>query len=470
MWRDNLIINLILCLMISGVCVGQISFLRRIGRSRFNPATSFAYAQLIIFGVAPLYRVAVNADPAVPFIHPTSTTPALAAGLIFAIGTASGALLRSFLDERYLRATASNDATKPSAPARWSSSPTEQVLASLIATTIVVALCATLANISNSGGLTVFLAGRSEHVIASNTIGYLAYSPMLITAAVTAACVLRKSQFSTAFRVVVFVGVLVNVAAFVPQGARRFMIPAVAVPLVARAATTGVRASRKNIILGFSVSLLVLGTIPFLRAAGAREQAGGWHVILANGLASPASTLDRILTSHDTAMPENLALQLEFGSVKNSFGAYTAQDIGLSMLPSRIVSTPPSVHDRILTELHGKGCVPRSPCEDQSVIGSFYYEGGLPFVAFGGIVAGWILIAVHARWYKTRRPGHTANLAVAFVFAPIIFRAVLTPPAIWLLIVLVPCKLFLWILQTPGNLTTPAVPKPNWAQPAHARS
>ncbi len=456
MWRDSYVTDSAISLAVVLVSFIQIRFLTVSKKTKVHPVIPLVAAQAVIFGISPLYRILVDADPTVPFIQPESVTPGLAAGLLFSITLFAAVVARTSLDVRYqaLDVNGREAAQHDAEPGQ----PSESVLVVAISIASLVAIVGTAANIRAVGGLSLFLAGRSAKVAAATSIGYLSYSPLLVTATITSACILRRRTFSPTLRLVVGLGLLLSVAAFLPQGARRFVIPAIAVPIVARVATIGIRFSKKQTLVVLGLAFLILGTIPFLRAAGAREQAGGWHVILVEGLMSPVSTLDRFLSSHDTSMPENLAYQIENVSPTYTFGALASEDVLYALLPSQYAYTPPSVHDRVLIELHGGGCVPGFSCEDQSVLGSLHFEGGFIFVAFGGLLAGWMLTGVHANWAKFRRPSTIATLSVAWVFAPIIYRAVLTPPLIWLLIVLVPTRLFIAALQTPNGarvLTTP---------------
>ncbi len=164
-------------------------------------------------------------------------------------------------------------------------------------------------------------------------------------------------------------------------GNRRFILPCVIAALLA-AVLGGRRWSERVGLIRFAVGLvgfLAIATLPFVRSAGSRDPdsnlLGAMMTYVSDqGVTGVASNYFR---SYDTEMFDYIALVSPDlgGDVPYGYGRGTLVDLVTSVVPARLLSTPPSWSDQILDTLFDATCG-TGICPVPSIAGTAYFDFG----------------------------------------------------------------------------------------------
>ncbi|MGE0544878.1 MAG: O-antigen polymerase, partial [Dehalococcoidia bacterium] len=292
--------------------------------------------------------------------------------------------------------------------------------------------------------LRLMAAGRSLELVdaTAGTSAYLSVSPLLTSCAAIVIIATRpKLKIGDIIKIVTLIAF--PVAMFSLLGNRRFIIPSVAIPLAVYYLRHGRRPSRKTVMLVAPVILILLAAIPYARASGAREQAGGALPILQDFLTSPLDAWKQFITGPDTEMISMLAVEVEI--LKNPedfyFGGAVFGDLLLAPIPSAVFPwKPESARDQMLIDAFGLPCrtVAGGLCPDSSVIGTFYQD-----LWYFGMILGMTSLGAWSAWIWTRVKADRGFVTVVtascwIVFLPIIIRAGFMPAFSWFLYFLIP--------------------------------
>lgn len=293
---------------------------------------------------------------------------------------------------------------------------------------------------SIADSITLLLAGRSPALydLTAGSSEYLSAAPILTVAGAIA--VGSSASWKLSLRQWVLVGALIAfpVVSMFLVGNRRYIIPAMLVPAVCYFLSTGTRPSRKMVLVLAPVAFVLLATIPFGRAAGAREAAGGLLPIYQEAIAAPVEVLSRFVNGPDTEMLPALAVEIQILEAPGDFyyGRATIGDLLLAPIPSAVVPMKPmTARNDLLTVAFGAPCgvVAGALCPDFSALGTFYQDLWFPGVLIGMAMLGALSAAA---WQRLKRPhGREWELLTAawIVFLPILIRAGFMPAMTWFL-------------------------------------
>lgn len=297
-----------------------------------------------------------------------------------------------------------------------------------------------------SEALALWLAGRSNNLVEAytGTSEYLSAGPILLVCAGTTLGVLRRWRLTPWQFVGIISLIAIPVIVFAVGGDRRFLIPTIAVPITSYYLTRQRRPTRNVLLILGPLLFVFLATIPFSRAAGAREQAGGALPIFAEAFAAPFTAWDRFITSYDTEMIGALSVQLSVQNTPDAFyyGRATIGDVLIAPIPSSLFPDKPmTARNDLLIRAFGSPCTLTDGglCPDFSVIGTFYQDlwwlGALVGMALLGVVTG----LVWRRYNQKSGSPYRIILAATWVVAlPILIRAGFMPSFAWWLYFLLP--------------------------------
>ncbi len=198
------------------------------------------------------------------------------------------------------------------------------------------------------------------------------------------------------------------------------------------------------------IAFILLATIPFARAAGARQQYGGAVPIFRAALNEPFSVVHEFFTGPDTEMADALALELsafDRGRIAHSHGMATLGDLAIAPVPHVLFAKPVTQRNQILIATTGAPCnaVAGGLCPDFSVVGTFYQDFGAVGVLLGMLLVGGASGAVWRRAVAERSSDPALILLAGCwtVFVPIIIRAGFMPAFGWFLYFYLPTRVAL---------------------------
>lgn len=275
---------------------------------------------------------------------------------------------------------------------------------------------------------------------------YLSAAPVLVVCAAIIVVVAAGRRLSKVELLLVLLAIAYAVGCFFLVGARRFIIPSAAIPVVAYYLTLQRPPPAKLVVLIVPLAFIVLSTIPYGRTAGAREQAGGLVPILRDAFAAPVDSWKRFITGADTEMVSALAREVEVLSEPSdyAYGMATLGDVALAPIPSAVFpGKPTTAKDEMRTKAFGGPCRAFGGlCANFSVIGTFYQDFWYPGVAVGMALLGAGSAWVWRRYVSARHDPFAVVLAASWaVFLPILIRAGFMPSFAWFLYFLLPSLL-----------------------------
>ena len=315
---------------------------------------------------------------------------------------------------------------------------------------------------SIGGGLQLLTAGSSEalQTLNDSSTEYFTSAPIAAACAGIVITIVAGRQLTRRQGLIVGLAVLAPVISNFALGGRRFLIPSIAIPVLAYYLVAGRRPALRGFFGVLFVAAIVLATIPFARVDVAREQAGGVLPIFQKAFASPLKPLERFITGPDTEMVA--ALTVEVGALENTgdyaFGRATVGDLAIAPIPRILFpSKPTTARNEILTNLFGAPCdAVGGFCPDFSVVGTFFQDGWYVGVVLGMVLLGAASAAVWQRYLRARDNPYAVLLASSWaVFLPILVRAGFMPAFAWFLYFLIPSALGLWIAARPIGADSP---------------
>lgn len=440
------------------------------GLSRFALPSSLMSLMLItIFGVRPLVLAAKGPSNFYDLLTFPGWTTAGQIGLVTGAAAAAGAVLGNLVPSRRASAATRRRST-PSDPKVEGAAVTPILhknwrLRSWTATVLGVAgwlLLVVL--VSGPSGIQAQLGGRSANATASVTglpvIAFLLPLAGSIVSAILIVVQARGGVNPQASRRAVLATsaclTAISVACTLGLGNRRFIIPALLIPLIAYILSN--RAKFKLIpALLATVVLVFLAILPYVRAVGARRPGEGvfaaaWRYFeQGSGL---SSVFTDYFTSYDTEMFDYLAfLSQKMGTaIPWGHGRALIVETVLSPLPSSWLSGP-LFSDQLLLHTFGSTCT-GGPCPVLSLPGTAYVDFGLWGVLVVLLLVTFALRRMEWRLLCPRQAvGENASLmgrsaeglvalAIVAAYMPIIARTDSAVATGWLCISLV----ILWML------------------------
>jgi hypothetical protein len=300
--------------------------------------------------------------------------------------------------------------------------------------------------VRQAGGLAALSAGRTAQLgqVLGSSSEYLTAGPIALVCAAVLYLLARGGRLTTLVeRASVALLTVVPVLLFALTGVRRFILPCLLLPIIVHYLARGRRPPRRALAVLVPLAFLVFATIPYARASGAREQAGGVLPIFVDAFSAPFTAVNRFLTEHDTEMLPDLALQMRYQETtgKYWFGRATVGDLALSPVPSQLVPKPETARNELLTGTFGTNCatVAGGKCPDFSVVGTFFQDFGYAGALFGMFLLGLGASSVWRAFRMRPRDPRTVLLAsVSAIFLPIMIRAGFMPPMAWVLYFVIP--------------------------------
>jgi hypothetical protein len=199
-------------------------------------------------------------------------------------------------------------------------------------------------------------------------------------------------------------------------GTRRFMIPAVLMPICAALIRRPAKLRLWHLAVGF-LGLLFVAIVPMVRSAGARLP--GENLLTASlRYASEqgiGGILEPIFASYDTEMLDYIALassRIHSGWLSLGLGRGTLLEFILRPLPGSMLSHP-AWSDEVLINLWGGTGCGNPYCPVASVAGVTYFDGGYPLVIVGSLAFGFGLRWLATRWVYNGHLGDFRATAVA---------------------------------------------------------
>ncbi|MHA7209823.1 hypothetical protein [Arthrobacter sp. MDT1-65] len=313
---------------------------------------------------------------------------ALTVGIVAFVGILTGVFLSRMRPSR-LRVL-NNLSPSFRSHSSWSFGRAKLVLATTLGLSIYLVLLVAFAGpgiirqLSGGRSSDVTLAGLPEIVLIIPLAGSISAALFLLAA--------RDRQLLL-LDVLLVVGSAAASALMVSQlGTRRFIIPALLLPLIAALIRRPVRVKIMHIALG-SIALLFLAIIPMVRAAGARrigENLGtaSLRYFQEEGI---SGVLRPVFASYDTEMFDYIAIASrglsgdQFGLGRGTVIEFFLRPIPSFMGLEEVLGTPFS--DEMLGRLFAGGC--GEPfCPVASLPGVLYFDGGFALVFVGSVIAG----------------------------------------------------------------------------------
>lgn len=297
-----------------------------------------------------------------------------------------------------------------------------------------------------------------------------------LTASVSAAIFLltHRNRKLHLMEIFVLLSATATSIALVSQlGNRRFIIPAALIPLIAALIRKPTRVKLRHMVVAMS-GILLLATIPMVRAAGARRPgegllSAGWRYLQEEG---PSGVIRPIFVSFDTEMYDYIAVVAPtLESNRFGWGRGTIVEFAARPLPATWVDGP-AWSNYLMTQFFGGGCG-NPVCPVASLPGVLYFDGGLIVVALGSVVAGIFLRTLASKWQYNRAVSIKTQLFVVIMssFALVAVRTNTVHAAWWVIYTLILGYLVYRVAAI--NMNHPPIRralKPNEAETASANA
>ena len=253
--------------------------------------------------------------------------------------------------------------------------------------------------------------------------------------------------------------VAISVVMLSALGNRRFLIPAVLMPICAALIRRPARLRLWHLVVGF-LGLLFVAIVPMVRSAGARLP--GENLLTASlrygAEQGIEGILEPIFASYDTEMLDYIALassRIHEGSLSFGLGRGMLLEFILRPVPASLLSQAPW-SDEVLTTLWGGGCG-HPYCPVASVAGVTYFDGGFPLVIVGSFAFGFGLRWLATRWVYDRHLGDFPATAVAIAssFALVAARTNTIHAAWWCIYTLIIAWLIHRVFSRPADVHRP---------------
>jgi len=371
------------------------------GLGRFLAPDSMAAIMLIaIFTIRPVFTNRFDELAWYGFYLPDQAeeTLALGVGITALIGLLLGVFLAR-LRPRKLQALEDRSGGLRSYDG-WSFSRGKLVFATVAGLGAYVAL---LVAVAGPDVIRQLAGGRSSEVALAGVPEIVMMIPLAGSIAAAIFILGAKDRELVFLDIVLIIGSAAASILMVSQlGTRRFIIPAMLLPVLAALIRKPVRVKAGHIIIG-AVAILFLAIVPMVRAAGARRvgenlATASWRYFQEEGI---GGVLRPVFASYDTEMFDYIAVSSQgLSGDQYGLGRGTVLEFITRPIPSftgigEITGVPFS--DQMIARLFGGGC--GEPfCPVASVAGVLYFDGGFILVFLGSIAFGMGVRAVANRW------------------------------------------------------------------------
>jgi hypothetical protein len=284
--------------------------------------------------------------------------------------------------------------------------------------------------------VTAMSGGRSAEASAAGVPEIISVLPLAGSISVSLFVLARGSTpIKRGEAVILITCVTVSLIMVSALGTRRFMIPAVLMPISAALIRRPAKLRLWHVPVGF-VGLLFVAIVPMVRSAGARLP--GENLMTASlryafeqGI---EGILEPIFASYDTEMLDYIALassRIHAGWLSFGLGRGTLLEFILRPVPGSRLSQAPWSDQIIINLWGGTGCG-HPYCPVASVAGVTYFDGGFPSLIVGSFCFGFALRWLATRWFYNRHLGdfRSTVVAIAGSFAMVAARTN-TIHAIW---------------------------------------
>ncbi|STX04943.1 Uncharacterised protein [Kocuria rosea] len=385
-----------------------------------------------IFGIRPLFydRFDEEAWYGKYMPSPEGETLALLVGLTAIAGIGIGAAM---MNGRAAKARKKHRSfgSQFRAPIRFTAK--EVLLATLAASGAYVGVLTLMAG---SQIFSQLRQGRSAEVAIGGLPEIVLMVPMTgSTAAAIFLLANRHRKLSKAEFIVLLASISTSIALVSQLGNRRFIIPTILIPVVASLIRRPARVRLWHIPAAL-ITVLIMATIPMVRAAGARNPnesllGAAWRYLRDEGI---SGTIRPIFASYDTEMFDYVAiLAPRMQEEGYGWGRGTLLEFVTRPIPASWGSTT-SWSNELLTKLFGGGC--GEPfCPVASFPGVMFFDGGLILVAVGSLIMGAFLRSLAIAWQYNSHLSFKKlmSVVIASAFALIAMRTNTIHAAWWCL-------------------------------------
>jgi hypothetical protein len=353
-----------------------------------------------------------------------------------AIGTIGIASFAAGVAWRRLRSRAKVAPLDASLLAKWNlrSGASARVLVAALAG--VVAYVVLIAELAGTSALSALGGGRSDAVDTAGVPEIVMVLPMSgsVAAAILLLMLPRDSRLPPPFLLAAITATMISVATLSQLGNRRFLIPALLLPLLGLLARRVVRVRLWHVLTAVP-ALLVLATLPFVRSAGARGPGESLPEALLRVISEKGvvGTVEAVFTSNDTEMLNYIALferyrtdrLIEFGQ-----GRGTLLEFVVRPLPSGVAPGTP-YSDEVLTRIWGGGCG-EPLCPVASAVGVGYFDFGFPGVVILLVAFGYAMASLSLHLAQIELSGlSSATAVVVFSSYSVVLTRTNTVHALW---------------------------------------
>lgn len=431
------------------------------GLGRFLAPDSMATIMLIaIFTIRPVFTNRFDEAAWYGLYLPDQAEESLALGV--GMTCLVGLLLGVFLAR--LRPTKlqalENRSAGPRSYDGWSFSRGKLVFATVAGLGAYIAL---LMAVAGADVIRQLAGGRSSEVALAGVPEIVMMIPLAGSIAAAIFILGAKDRQLVFFDLALIIGSTAASILMVSQlGTRRFIIPAMLLPVLAALIRKPVRVKAGHVIIG-AVAILFLAIVPMVRAAGARRvgenlATASWRYLQEEGI---GGVLRPVFASYDTEMFDYIAVASRgLSGDQYGLGRGTLLEFFTRPIPSftrigELTGVPFS--DQMITRLFGGGC--GEPfCPVASVAGVLYFDGGFILVFLGSIAFGAGMRAIANRWVYNRGLSPFQMFAVVSVssFALVAARTNTIHTMWWCIYTLIIGCAIIKVLNARRNASIPA--------------
>lgn len=417
------------------------------GLSRFLAPDATAFAMLTaIFGIRPLFRDRFDMGGWYGMYIPDESQELTATyvGMLAFTGLTLGVFLMTI---RPTRRQILGDQALTAATGSESFTAARVLTVTGLAAGLYIVMLIILAGPAVLGQLS---AGRSSDIALGGIPEIVMMLPMIGPVAAALFFLVNRERAIILPQVaVILLSMLVSVVLLSQLGNRRFIIPAILIPLSAALIRKPVRIKLWHIVVGI-VGVLFVAIIPMVRAAGARRPgesilSASFRYLQDEGV---VGVLEPIFSSFDTEMFDYIAVaSATLGDNSYGYGRGTILEFVLRPIPGASVGGVPW-SDAMITRLFGGGCG-QPFCPVASLPGVLYFDGGLALVLVGSVAAGAGLRYLTNRWKYNQHLSTFQLLAVVIMSAfALIAARTNTVHAMWWAIYTIVLSMFVYLWAT----------------------
>lgn len=403
------------------------------GIARFLAPDSTAATMLVaIFGVRPLFNDRFDEESWYGIYIPSQEGESIAL-LVGAITMASFTLGALIMGGRVKKAAYANTQKSELSKIGIRFTAHHILAVTICATVAYVGLLTVLAGpgifnqLRNGRSTGLAIGGVPEIVMMVPLSGSIAVALFLLTN--------KQRRINGTELLIALTAIISSVMLLSQLGNRRFIIPAVLIPIIASLIRRPVRVKLWHVAATVA-SILILAILPMVRSAGARRPGEGlvdalWRYLRDEGF---TGTIRPVFASYDTEMFDFIAIvaptleQDRFGLGRGTLLEFMTRPLPGSWVPG----TPWS--EVVLTQFFGGGCG-NPVCPVASYPGVLFFDGGFVLVALGSIAMGAFLrlLAIKLRYNKHLSTTEMLYIVIAASFSLVAMRTNTVHAAWWAL-------------------------------------